>query len=120
MLANTGLENLRFLTPLYPGDSMRVELTVKSKCVRDEEKGEVRWAVVRLQPEGRGGRDLRPADDEHALALSRRRGALASRTTVPGRNGASTPLVLLGKFPPSSRGVLSMKIADACPATSRP
>jgi oxepin-CoA hydrolase/3-oxo-5,6-dehydrosuberyl-CoA semialdehyde dehydrogenase len=45
VLANTGLENLRFQTPLYPGDSMRVELTVKSKSIRDEEKGEVRWAV---------------------------------------------------------------------------
>jgi oxepin-CoA hydrolase/3-oxo-5,6-dehydrosuberyl-CoA semialdehyde dehydrogenase len=45
VLANTGLENLRFLTPLYPGDSMRVELTVKTKSVRDQEKGEVRWAV---------------------------------------------------------------------------
>jgi oxepin-CoA hydrolase/3-oxo-5,6-dehydrosuberyl-CoA semialdehyde dehydrogenase len=45
VLANTGLENLRFLTPLYPGDSMRVELTVKTKSVRDEEKGEVRWAI---------------------------------------------------------------------------
>ncbi len=45
VLANTGLETLRFLTPLYPGDSMRVELTVKSKSVRDAEKGEVRWAV---------------------------------------------------------------------------
>jgi oxepin-CoA hydrolase/3-oxo-5,6-dehydrosuberyl-CoA semialdehyde dehydrogenase len=45
VLANTGLENLRFLTPLYPGDSMRVELTVKSKSVRNDEVGEVRWAV---------------------------------------------------------------------------
>jgi oxepin-CoA hydrolase/3-oxo-5,6-dehydrosuberyl-CoA semialdehyde dehydrogenase len=45
VLANTGLENLRFQTPLYPGDSMRVELTVKTKSIRDEEKGEVRWAV---------------------------------------------------------------------------
>jgi oxepin-CoA hydrolase/3-oxo-5,6-dehydrosuberyl-CoA semialdehyde dehydrogenase len=45
VLANTGLENLRFQTPLYPGNSMRVELTVKSKSVRDAEKGEVRWAV---------------------------------------------------------------------------
>lgn len=45
VLANTGLDSLRFLTPLYPGDSMRVELTVKSKSIRDEEKGEVRWAV---------------------------------------------------------------------------
>jgi oxepin-CoA hydrolase/3-oxo-5,6-dehydrosuberyl-CoA semialdehyde dehydrogenase len=45
VLANTGLENLRFQTPLYPGDAMRVELTVKSMSVRDEERGEVRWAV---------------------------------------------------------------------------
>jgi oxepin-CoA hydrolase/3-oxo-5,6-dehydrosuberyl-CoA semialdehyde dehydrogenase len=45
VLANTGLESLRFLTPLYPGDAMRVELTVKSTSIRDAEKGEVRWAV---------------------------------------------------------------------------
>ena len=45
VLANTGLENLRFLTPLYPGDSMRVELTVKSKSIKTEETGQVRWAV---------------------------------------------------------------------------
>jgi oxepin-CoA hydrolase / 3-oxo-5,6-dehydrosuberyl-CoA semialdehyde dehydrogenase len=45
VLANYGLENLRFQTPLYPGDSMRVELTVKSKSVRNDEMGEVRWAV---------------------------------------------------------------------------
>jgi oxepin-CoA hydrolase / 3-oxo-5,6-dehydrosuberyl-CoA semialdehyde dehydrogenase len=48
VLANTGLENLRFQTPLYPGDAMRVQLTVKSKSVRDAEKGEVRWAVTVL------------------------------------------------------------------------
>ncbi|HYI38719.1 MAG TPA: phenylacetic acid degradation bifunctional protein PaaZ [Allosphingosinicella sp.] len=48
VLANTGLEGLRFQTPLYPGDSMRVELTVKSKSVRNEEMGEVRWAVYVL------------------------------------------------------------------------
>ncbi len=48
VLANTGLESLRFQTPLYPGDSMRVELTVKSKSVRNEEMGEVRWAVYVL------------------------------------------------------------------------
>jgi oxepin-CoA hydrolase/3-oxo-5,6-dehydrosuberyl-CoA semialdehyde dehydrogenase len=45
VLANYGLETLRFQTPLYPGDSMRVELTVKSKSIRNEEMGEVRWAV---------------------------------------------------------------------------
>ena len=45
VLANTGLENLRFLTPLYPGDSMRVELSVRSKSLKSEETGVVRWAV---------------------------------------------------------------------------
>jgi oxepin-CoA hydrolase/3-oxo-5,6-dehydrosuberyl-CoA semialdehyde dehydrogenase len=45
VLANTGLENQRFLTPLYPGDSMRVELTVRSKSLKSEDTGVVRWAV---------------------------------------------------------------------------
>ena len=45
VLANTGLENLRFLTPLYPGNSMRVELAVRSKSLKSEETGVVRWAV---------------------------------------------------------------------------
>ena len=45
VLANTGLENLKFLTPLYPGDAMRVELTVRSKSLKSEETGVVRWAV---------------------------------------------------------------------------
>ena len=45
LLANTGLENLRFLTPLYPGDSLRVELTVEAKSIKSEDTGQVRWAV---------------------------------------------------------------------------
>ena len=45
VLANTGLENLRFLTPLYPDDAMRVELTVRSKSLKSEDTGVVRWAV---------------------------------------------------------------------------
>ena len=45
VFANTGLENLKFLTPLYPGDAMRVELTVRSKSLKSEDTGVVRWAV---------------------------------------------------------------------------
>ena len=45
VLANTGLENLRFLTPVYPGDSIRVELTVRAKSIKSDETGQVRWAV---------------------------------------------------------------------------
>ena len=45
VLANYGLDNLRFLKPVSPDESIRVNLTVKSKTVRNEEYGEVRWAV---------------------------------------------------------------------------
>jgi oxepin-CoA hydrolase / 3-oxo-5,6-dehydrosuberyl-CoA semialdehyde dehydrogenase len=46
VLANYGLENLRFLTPVYPGDTIRVRLTVKEKRPRKPEYGEVRWSVT--------------------------------------------------------------------------
>ncbi len=45
VLANYGLENLRFVKPVSPGDSIKVKLTVKSKSARNEEYGEVKWAV---------------------------------------------------------------------------
>ncbi len=45
VLANTGLENLKFLTPLYPGDAMRVELTVRAKSLKSDDTGVVKWAV---------------------------------------------------------------------------
>jgi oxepin-CoA hydrolase/3-oxo-5,6-dehydrosuberyl-CoA semialdehyde dehydrogenase len=44
VLANYGLENLRFLTPTFPGDTLTVTLTVKQITPReDQEYGEVRW-----------------------------------------------------------------------------
>ncbi|OAN39796.1 phenylacetic acid degradation bifunctional protein PaaZ [Microbacterium sp. H83] len=51
VLANYGLENLRFLTPVSPGDTIRVELTAKQITPREtDEYGEVRWdAVIRNQ-----------------------------------------------------------------------
>jgi oxepin-CoA hydrolase/3-oxo-5,6-dehydrosuberyl-CoA semialdehyde dehydrogenase len=51
VLANYGLENLRFITPVSPGDSIRVELTAKQITPREtDEYGEVRWdAVIRNQ-----------------------------------------------------------------------
>jgi oxepin-CoA hydrolase/3-oxo-5,6-dehydrosuberyl-CoA semialdehyde dehydrogenase len=46
LLANYGLENLRFLKPVSPGDSIRVRVTVKSKqAARKPEYGEVTWDV---------------------------------------------------------------------------
>lgn len=45
VLANTGLDNLRFLKPVVPGDCLSVALTVKHKTPRNAEYGEVRWHV---------------------------------------------------------------------------
>ncbi len=43
VLANTGLDNLRFMKPVEAGDSIKVALTVKHKTPRNDEYGEVRW-----------------------------------------------------------------------------
>jgi len=45
VLANTGLDGLRFMKPVQAGDSIKVRLTVKKKTGRNEEYGEVRWHV---------------------------------------------------------------------------
>jgi len=45
VLANYGLDELRFLTPVSPGDAIKVRLTAKSKKKRNEEYGEVKWDV---------------------------------------------------------------------------
>ena len=47
VLANYGLENLRFVTPVSPGDSIRVTLTAKKITPREaEDYGEVCWDAV--------------------------------------------------------------------------
>jgi oxepin-CoA hydrolase/3-oxo-5,6-dehydrosuberyl-CoA semialdehyde dehydrogenase len=44
VLANYGIDNLRFLTPVYPGDELTVTLTCKAITPRgDSTHGEVRW-----------------------------------------------------------------------------
>ncbi|MBL0937131.1 MAG: phenylacetic acid degradation bifunctional protein PaaZ [Rhizobiaceae bacterium] len=45
VLANYGLDNLRFMKPVSPGDSLKVRLTAKQKARRNDEYGEVRWGV---------------------------------------------------------------------------
>lgn len=44
VLANYGVDNLRFLTPVNPGDTLQVQLTCKEINPRvDADHGEVRW-----------------------------------------------------------------------------
>ncbi len=54
VLANYGLENLRFLTPVYPGDALIVTLTCKQIIPRDNAPhGEVRWAADVTNQDGK-------------------------------------------------------------------
>jgi oxepin-CoA hydrolase/3-oxo-5,6-dehydrosuberyl-CoA semialdehyde dehydrogenase len=43
VLANYGLENLRFLTPVYPDDELTITLTCKQISAREGDYGEVCW-----------------------------------------------------------------------------
>ncbi len=52
VLANTGLDNLRFMKPVQAGDSIAVRLSVKAKTARNDEYGEVRWHVTLTNQDG--------------------------------------------------------------------
>ena len=46
VMANYGLENLRFTKPVYPGDTIKVRLTVKQKTAKETPEGGVPQGVV--------------------------------------------------------------------------
>jgi oxepin-CoA hydrolase/3-oxo-5,6-dehydrosuberyl-CoA semialdehyde dehydrogenase len=47
VMANYGLEGLRFIKPVYPGDTIQVRLTVKSTRPKEgENQGVVEWDVI--------------------------------------------------------------------------
>ena len=53
VLANFGVDNLRFLTPVKAGDSIRVTLTVKQMTPRaSADYGEVRWDALVTNTDG--------------------------------------------------------------------
>jgi oxepin-CoA hydrolase/3-oxo-5,6-dehydrosuberyl-CoA semialdehyde dehydrogenase len=73
VLANYGLEKLRFTKPVYPGDTIRVRLTVKQKTAKDTPEGGIPQGVVEWDV------DVRNQEDESValysiLTLVRRQG----------------------------------------------
>ena len=46
VLANTGLDNLRFMKPVEAGSAIKVRLSVRKKTRRNADYGEVRWHVT--------------------------------------------------------------------------
>jgi oxepin-CoA hydrolase/3-oxo-5,6-dehydrosuberyl-CoA semialdehyde dehydrogenase len=52
VLANYGIDQLRFLTPVYPGDELTVTLTCAQISPRDGAYGEVRWDAQVTKADG--------------------------------------------------------------------
>ena len=79
VLANYGIDDLRFAQPVNYGDSLKVRLTCKQKTLRaDTGYGEVRWDTQVSNQNGRSGCAIRCADhgrNRRALGV----GAVASR-----------------------------------------
>jgi len=75
VLANYGLDNLRFTKPVEPGDTIAVRLTVKAKTPRKPEYGEVRWDVAVSNQHGE------TVAAYELLTLNATRVALATTTT---------------------------------------
>ena len=46
VLANYGLDTLRFVKPVYPGDTIQATLTVKQKTAKEKREGQVPQGVV--------------------------------------------------------------------------
>jgi len=53
VLANYGMDNLRFAAPVYAGDVLQVQFTCKEKVNREtEDYGEVRWDTTIINEQG--------------------------------------------------------------------
>ncbi len=57
VLANYGLESLRFVKPVYPGDTIQVRLTVKQKTAKETPPGGIPQGVVHWDVEVRNQND---------------------------------------------------------------
>jgi len=72
VLANYGLESLRFVKPVYVGDTIRARLTCKQKTVKEDREGQVPQGVVAWDVEVTNQHD-EPVAVYTILTLVRRR-----------------------------------------------
>jgi oxepin-CoA hydrolase/3-oxo-5,6-dehydrosuberyl-CoA semialdehyde dehydrogenase len=72
VLANYGMEKLRFVKPVYPGDTIQVRLTVKQKTAKDTPEGGIPQGVVEWDVEVRNQLD-EPVAVYSILTLVKRR-----------------------------------------------
>ena len=76
VLANYGLDNLRFVKPVYIGDTIQVRLTCKQKTAKDDREGQVPQGVVAWDVEVIN-QDQEPVAVYTVLTLVRRLGTPA-------------------------------------------
>jgi oxepin-CoA hydrolase/3-oxo-5,6-dehydrosuberyl-CoA semialdehyde dehydrogenase len=84
VLANYGLEGLRFVKPVYIGDTIRARLTCKQKTAKEDREGQIPQGVVHWDVEVTN-QDQEPVAVYTILTLVRRReaaGAQASASQV--------------------------------------
>jgi oxepin-CoA hydrolase/3-oxo-5,6-dehydrosuberyl-CoA semialdehyde dehydrogenase len=73
VLANYGLESLRFVKPVYPGDTIQATITVKQKTAKENREGQVPQGVVSWDVEVRN-QNQEPVAVYTILTLVRRKG----------------------------------------------
>ena len=88
VLANYGLEGLRFVKPVYVGDTIQVRLTCKSKTAKDDREGQVPQGVVAWDVEVTN-QDGEAVALYTVLTLVKRLRALGAGGTNGHANGAS-------------------------------
>ena len=87
VLANYGLDGLRFVKPVYIGDTIRVRLACKTKTAKDDREGEVPQGVVAWDVEVTN-QDEEPVAVYTVLTLVRRLHARAGATGTTTPDGA--------------------------------
>jgi oxepin-CoA hydrolase / 3-oxo-5,6-dehydrosuberyl-CoA semialdehyde dehydrogenase len=93
VLANYGLEGLRFVKPVYIGDTIQVRLTCKQKTVKEDREGQIPQGVVAWDVEVTNQRD-EPVAVYTILTLVRRRAGAETALSSKALNqalGAEAP-----------------------------
>jgi oxepin-CoA hydrolase/3-oxo-5,6-dehydrosuberyl-CoA semialdehyde dehydrogenase len=98
VLANYGLEGLRFVKPVYVGDTLRVRLACKSKTAKEDREGQVPQGVVAWDVEVTN-QDAEPVAVYTVLTLVKRLHPLGTRAGAA--DGAGAPLA--GEAPAAVR-----------------
>ena len=80
VLANYGLEGLRFVKPVYIGDTIRARLTCKQKTVKEDREGQIPQGVVHWDVEVTN-QDGEPVAVYTILTLVKRQSAAAAAPT---------------------------------------